>query len=402
MNYQQAVSYLEDRKKLGMALGLDRVRALLSALGNPHKQFKSILVAGTNGKGSVVAMLSAAITASGIKTGAYTSPHLLYYTERVRINDADVGREEFAEAISKVSVVLERRDESIGHPTVFEIITAAAFLIFAGREVELALLEVGLGGRLDATNVVEPIISVITNVGLEHKEILGGTIENIAGEKAGVIRPGVPVVTSAEGRALDVIKAVSSERGAPLYSACAKENSPLIGKHQRANFGVVNETVDVLGKMGYTVGVRDGVRGVRWPGRFDVVSGKPLIILDGAHNPGGAAALADSLKEYGYKMPLTIILGVLKDKDISGMIRFLAPLADRIIATKSTHERAAGPEAIESEAKKYLNDVVVEKSVEGALERALEKGLEQTILVCGSLFTVAEAHLLLTRERALR
>ncbi len=432
MNYTESIAYLEKLESLGIHLGLDRVNALLSRLGDPHKDFKSILVAGTNGKGSVIAMLEGVLLEAGYKVGMYTSPHLKSYTERIRIDGKDLKNSRFAEIVALVRKNINKIPENLGNPTLFEALTAGAFLKFSREKVDYGLLEVGLGGRLDATNVVKPEVSVVTNVDYDHTEILGQDIKKIALEKAGVIREGVPFITAAEGEALELLVSISSETHAPLYfvrNSLAKESLPLaadyisvekdmiglegekvsikgryglydeleiplIGNHQAINVGVVIGVLEALRDNGINIGseeIRKGLAKTKWRGRFEIISKKPLIILDGAHNPGGAKALKKSLEEIGFKKPLTLVLGILSNKDIQKIVEILAPLGERIICTMSKHPKAAFPEIIEREALKYSSNVIVAPSVHDALRKSLEGAVDQTICVTGSLFTVADA-----------
>jgi len=411
MNYKGAVRSIEAREKFGINLGLSRIKALLSLLSDPQDCFKSVLIAGTNGKGSTAAMLSAVLTDAGYRTGLYTSPHLLSYTERIRLNEKDISPSEFASAVSAVEKVLKKHKKTIKDPTVFEILTAAAFLVFAEKKVDIAILEVGLGGRLDATNTVNPLVSVITNVGLDHTDVLGKSIAKIAKEKAGIIKKGIPVVTAAEGAALKVITDVTRTIGTTLAvpAAClpARQGrqvvvrdfrtdltSPLLGRHQKKNLAVALEVLSVLRKKGFALSENDikrGLKKTRWRGRFEIASKDPLIILDGAHNPAGAKALRETLERADISRPATLILGILSTKDVPSIVRELVPFFDRVIATKSSHLKAASAGDVAREAKKFIPDVFCAENVKKALSLAGASGKSRTAVVTGSLFTVADA-----------
>jgi dihydrofolate synthase/folylpolyglutamate synthase len=397
MNYKGAVRSIEAREKFGVNLGLSRIKALLSRLSDPQDCFKSILIAGTNGKGSTAAMLSAVLTDAGYRTGLYTSPHFFSYTERIRLNEKDISPSEFASAVSAVEKVLKKHKKSIKDPTVFEILTAAAFLIFAEKKVDIAILEVGLGGRLDATNTVKPLVSVITNVDLDHTDVLGESIAKIAKEKAGIIKKGVPVVTAAKGAALNVIFDVKKTVGTTLRVVRDLRTGltpPLIGRHQKKNLAVALGVLNILKSKGFALSENDikrGLKKTRWRGRFEIASKDPLIILDGAHNPAGARALRETLVSADISRPATLIMGILSTKDVPSIARELVPFFDRAIATKSSHLKAASALCVAREAKKFIPDVRCALNVKVALDIARASGKSRTTVVTGSLFTVADA-----------
>jgi dihydrofolate synthase/folylpolyglutamate synthase len=425
MNYFEAVAFLESKEKFGINLGLPRVGKLLGYLGDPQKKFKSIVIAGTNGKGSVSAMLSSVLNSAGYRVGMYTSPHFLSYTERVRVNEKDTSEQAFSSAVCTVKNVLEKHGRSLNGLTVFEILTAVAFVIFAKEKIDVAILEVGLGGRLDATNVVSPLLSVITNIDYDHTDILGKRIQGIAREKAGIIKRGVPVITAAEGDALKVICKIAKKLGSKVTVVgtgdivkCAasldgeavsvrsiggKDMSlytPLIGAHQALNLALAVRIAEALKGMGFNISIvhlKVGLRRVRWTGRFEIVSKKPLIIVDGAHNPAGAMALRRTIEELKLERPITLILGVQSNKDIRSIARTLFGAVDRVIVTRSSHPNAAKVEVVSKECDKHSKRVFVEKNVEGSIALALDLGPDQTILIAGSLFTIADAMKVLRR-----
>jgi len=399
VNYSEAIEYIEGRQKFGVNLGLSRIKALLAHLGDPQKKFKSVVVGGTNGKGSVVAILGALINDSSMKSGIYTSPHLLEYTERIRLNEADVGRETLAKAISRVRRVLDENFPDVGEPTVFEVLTAAAFLIFAESGVELAVLEVGLGGRLDATNVVDPLVTAITNVELDHTEVLGKDLRSIALEKAGIIKIGTPLVTGIrQQKILDLVKKIAAEKDAPVFvvndlmrNVKSDLKIPLYGRHQLMNLAIALGILELIPVKLSQDQINERVFKVRWPGRLQIINKKPLIVLDGAHNPSAAVVLQDALKELQAKRPMRLILGIGDYKDIPGIVLNLVPGFDSVICTRSYHPRAARPEEICKHVSKMGMPSSCVDPVGRALDEVLEKGEKQTVVVAGSLFAVADA-----------
>jgi len=379
-------------------LGLIRVNQVLSALGLPQNKFQSIHVAGTNGKGSVCAMLDSILREAGFKVGLYTSPHLFKFNERIKIQDQDISDRRLEMGIEKVKKAGEGLDL-----TTFEILTCVAFDYFAERKVDYAVVEVGMGGRLDATNVIIPLVSVITNIDYDHTEYLGNTLEQIALEKAGIIKPGVPVVT-AENKpvALRVIRETCRLKGSRLWelgegelnepaNEFAVKNlgenlfSPLIGPHQRLNEALAVKVAEIL-KLKEEA-IEKGLKKTHWPGRFQIIAYDPLTIVDGAHNVAGAAALAETIREMKIKSPLTLVLGIQCYKNIAGMLNILGPLADPLIITCSSHPQAAPPAEIVMKIDK--GRIIIIYSVAEAVEVA--RGFDQPAIITGSLFTVAEA-----------
>ncbi len=411
------------------------MRAILRELGDPHRRFRSVLIAGTNGKGSTAATLASILRSAGHRTGLYTSPHLSRVNERICINGEEIGEEQFGDIHQRVEAVAHRlvdAGELPWHPSFFEVLTAMAFDHFAGAGVEIAVLEVGMGGRLDATNVVEPVVSVITDIALDHQKFLGGTITQVAREKAGIIRPGGVVVTLPQHpEANDVIGNTIAERGAHAVSAVpyvppvapgAKEvpgvapngvrtsyplrvmgeeivvDSPLVGRHQLRNIALAIAAAEELNRSGFRVTARDierGIRETRWPGRFQrlaATAGSPEIILDVAHNPAGTWALRSALSEYAAERPLVLVFGVMRDKAVAEIAEILFPLAEHVIATRAENPRSASPEEIRDAAARTGAEVVIEPIVAGALQRARELASKDGIVVVtGSIYVVGEA-----------
>jgi len=415
--YQQSLDYLYRLEKFGMIFGLTKVEGILEAIGNPHREIEAIHVGGTNGKGSAAAMMASILQKEGYRTGLYTSPHLIRFTERIKINGKEMEQEEVAELVGWMK---ERIDEAGVTPpfTFFDFTTAMAFLYFKQKMVDLAVLEVGLGGRLDSTNVIDPILSVITNIAKDHEEQLGRSLLKIAGEKAGIIKKGRPLITAAtQPQVLRLFSKICREKGSAcyrvgrdfLYVQNGEQNFDYQGLHRKLwnislNLGgphqIVNATtalgaMEVLDDLGYSVSndaMIEALKEVEWPGRLEIVCSSPRVVLDGAHNPAGVLALKESMeKEFQYRH-LNLILGVMKDKDIKSILHLLAPLAHHLILTRPHTDRAAPPAHL---LKALGKDGKKAEIVEG-LENAIEQGLSLTrdddlLCVTGSLYTVGEA-----------
>ncbi|MFH1542711.1 MAG: folylpolyglutamate synthase/dihydrofolate synthase family protein [bacterium] len=367
------LKYLESLEKFGINLGLDRVRLLLEKLGNPQTKFKSIHIAGTNGKGSTACMIASILREAGYKVGLYTSPHLLDWRERFKVDGKDISKKEFAEGVRKIKGISRRIKGNQGVPTVFEVTTALAFWYFAKKKVDYAVVEVGLGGRLDATNVIIPEVSVITNIELEHTEILGKTLTKIAKEKAAIIKPGVPVVTGERKQGTSrVIREEAKRKGCKL--TIVKTNLSTRDGYQKLNRACAVAAIKAAKIRITNHEIRRGLAGADWPGRLQIVSKRPLVIVDGAHNPAGIKALVSTLKaEYTNKF--TIVFGCQKTKASKAMIRLLKPINQHLIITQSSHDKAASfPGAT--------------KNIKQALKQWDQKS---PLLITGSLFLVADA-----------
>lgn len=418
----KTLDYLLSLHGHGIKLSLGRIKELLRLLGDPQNNFPSIHIAGTNGKGSTAAYLSCISGKAGFKTGLYTSPHLIRFNERIQVSGRPISDKEMQRIAAKVRRAAKRMSGHDRTLTFFEFTTAMAFLYFKERSVDIGIIETGMGGRFDATNVITPLASVITNIGLDHTDYLGTKVEDIAFEKAGIIKRGVPVITAEEkAGALRVIEKASRQKGARLfnighdftpkkrpkggldYSGIELEIKGLTpglrGAHQLKNAACALAAVEVLQERGFKIpvkSIRQGLKETVWPARIEVVSKRPLVILDAAHNPGGALTLANALKGFRYKN-LTLVLGIMADKDIRGMLSCLAPLADRIIACAPETDRAASPDVIIRMLKPFSKPAVAMGSVKDALAEAL-KGARKGDAVCvtGSIFTVGEAKKYLT------
>jgi dihydrofolate synthase/folylpolyglutamate synthase len=387
-------------------LGLERIRTVLSALGDPQKSFRSVHVAGTNGKGSTCAMIEAALRSTGVRTGLFTSPHLVEPTERIQIEGIPVTQGQFQRAFEVVHETAGKLDLDC-HPTYFETVTAMAFWLFRGLGVETAVIETGLGGRLDATNVIEPILTVITPIDFDHEAYLGHTIEAIAGEKAGILKAGVPAVFARqrqeakavlEARARELgIRVARAEdfeiRDLEIYARGSRFNGltcPLAGEHQ-----VDNAVTAVLALRELGV-APEGIADASWPGRLEFVSPNPDVILDGAHNPAGARALARYLTRFYAGQKIWMIFGAMRDKAIEEVAEILFPMAGELILTAPDSTRAIRPEALVELAGRGR----CAENLEAALEivRA-EADSDDVVVITGSLFLIGEARRAYSRCR---
>jgi len=418
---------------------LAHMHVLLEALEHPERKFPAILIAGTNGKGSTAATLSSILQDSGYKTGLYTSPHLVRINERVRVNGAAISDDDFAglhDLVDRSAERLVTEGELPWHPSFFEMLTAIAFEYFAREKVEIAVLEVGMGGRLDATNVVEPRVSIITDISLDHQKFLGDTLTEISREKAGIIRAGGVVVTLPQTpEANDVLgntildvgaKAVSAVPYMPPVSPNSAQyllpssqgkagyisryplhvmgteisiETPLVGRHQLRNIALAIAAAEQLSRQGFTAisaaTIERGIRNTHWPGRFQVLPGTPdhpEVVFDVAHNPAGAWALRSTLSAAYEDRPLIFVFGAMRDKAVSEMAEILFPLADRVIATHADNPRAATPAEIRAAARRVSVDFDEAPEVPAALASArAAAGTRGLVVVTGSIYIVGEA-----------
>jgi dihydrofolate synthase/folylpolyglutamate synthase len=425
LNHEDALTWLYSLENMGIKLGLERMRKLLRVLGDPQQSFRSVHVAGTNGKGSVSAMCASIFETAGYRTGLYTSPHLVDFEERIQVDGERIGPLEVASLCEELRGLIESDGFPEGRQmTFFEITTVMAFLHFARKNVRIAVIEVGMGGRLDATNVIQPDCTVITRIGLEHVQYLGDTIAKIAYEKAGIIKEGVTVVTAEQDEeGLRVIDAVARDRGSPLlsvgreveyqlndtglegvdvhlHSINREVRLPLLGSYQAENAAMACECALEVRNRGLEVRESDiaiGLSKVRWPGRLEVMARDPLVIVDVTHNPDGAKAIARDLRSMK-KAGLVLVLGVLNDKDLRGICRELGPLADKAVATSPRTKRAFPADTVARVLYEFTDDVTVETDVGGAIERALMLAHpDDIVLITGSLYTAGEARQWLRR-----
>jgi dihydrofolate synthase / folylpolyglutamate synthase len=420
--YSETLEYLYGLETFGIVFGLDAVTWILSLLGNPHQSFSSVHIAGTNGKGSVASMIAETLSRAGYRTGLYTSPHLTSFTERISVSGRQITEPEVVELTGQIKACVE--SDGSAHPfTFFDFTTALAFRYFKEKSVDIAIVETGLGGRLDSTNVLSPMVSVITNVDFDHEEYLGTTIESIAQEKAGIVKDRIPAVTGADGAALGIIRATCRERKAPLYalgeafdytrladqvmsyrgvrSRFDELSVGLQGDHQLFNAALALCTLELLQEKGYAIregAIREGVSRVRWPGRLELIrgrSGRPDVLLDGAHNPQGARALASFLRTHFSRTKKTLVFGVMKDKNYAGMLKELLPVAETAIVTKPNIGRAAEPELLTA----LAPCAMVTGSVKEALKRAFEdEPDDRLVVVTGSFYTLGEAKKFLEQQ----
>jgi len=406
--YTEALAYLnqfinyertQPQRYAPETLSLDRVNQLLERLGRPDRAYRSIHIAGTKGKGSTAAMIESCLRAAGYRTGFYSSPHLHTFRERMRVDNEYISREDFAQLVDE----LEPHLKAVEGATWFEITTTLAFMFYVRSRIDVAVLEVGLGGRFDATNVVTPIVSVITSLSMDHMNLLGNTIEQIAFEKAGIVKRQVPVVSAPQvPEAMDVLRRVARARGAKLIVAAPPPPSPdsqrkewrlpLLGAHQQINASVAVAALRIADERGLAVSeeaIRDGLETVKWPGRLEVLSRDPWVVVDGAHNGDSAQKLAAALREVFHIDKWTLIVGISADKDIPAILDGLLPIAERVIVTRASNSRAAGIEALETHVADRGCEPTPAASVADALEIAQRD--RSPIIITGSLFTVADA-----------
>jgi dihydrofolate synthase/folylpolyglutamate synthase len=431
MTYQEAIAYLHsltDYEKTRIerytpeTLDLSRVERLLAAVGDPHTGFLALHIAGTKGKGSTAAFAESCLRAAGYRTGLYTSPHLHTFRERIQLAGRKIAREEVVALVEEIHPLIERTPGA----TTFEVITTIGFLHFARKGVEVAVVEVGLGGRLDATNVLTPEVSVITSLSLDHTYLLGNTLAQIAFEKAGIIKPGVPAVSAPQrAEAIQVLEKVSQERKSPLIEVgrdwdydpgladlegqsftvrrVADGGSeldgtywiPLLGRHQLENSASAIAALEVMRGRGFHISaqaVGDGMRNVQWPGRLEILSREPLVVVDCAHNPYSAHVLRQALEEWFPGRRWVLIFGASTDKDIRGMLLELLPVSEYTIVTRSDHPRASPPMELADAVASVGSGAEVSVNVRKALQRGMavmDPG--SGLLVTGSIFVVADA-----------
>ncbi|RJQ55288.1 MAG: bifunctional folylpolyglutamate synthase/dihydrofolate synthase [Nitrospiraceae bacterium] len=422
--YDTAVNYLYSLQKHGIKLGLANTEKMMRILGNPHTSFRAVHIAGTNGKGSTSAAIASILQENGFKTGLFTSPHLVSFTERIRINNTRIEEAEVIKIASLVHDSIKRTDLT---PTFFEFVTAMAFHYFSEKNVDWAVIETGMGGRLDATNIIKPEASVITNISLDHNEFLGGALADITREKAGIIKPGIPVITSSgkpevTGQLSDIAEKRGSEihvygrdfKGSLLkmdaghisfdYAGCNNYSGlsmPLTGRYQLYNGCAAVKTCEVLRERGVSISdnaVKKGLLNVRLEGRLECVSENPRVFVDGAHNPEAAESLADSIGELFPRKKVVLVTGIMADKDIRGILQPLTGISETVILTKPAYERAAPPERLMDDLlslKKAGLDVprllLTAPTVAEALELAKKHCAEDNIiLVTGSFYTIGE------------
>jgi len=441
--YQDALDYLysyidyslkRNFRYTADKFNLDRLYKFMHYLGDPHKDYGIIHVAGTKGKGSVSAMCASVLTAEGYKTGLYTSPHMVDFTERVQVDGRHIPKEDLVEIVEQLKPVTEKVPEI----TTFELTTAMAFLYFSQKNVDYVVLEVGLGGRLDATNIVEPLVSVITSISYDHVKILGNTLSEIATEKAGIIKPNIPVVISPQKEEARLkIEQIAQEKNSPIirvgrdYLYAADSHSldgqtlllwtpeeqplvdefiesagrtiwsptrlriPLLGFHQVENAATAYATLKTVEKYGVSLSqraYREGFARVQWPGRMEIMRKQPPVVIDSAHNRYSALKLRQAMDDYFPGLPIILVFGASEDKDIEGMFHELMPRVWRVITTESMHPRSIDADSLAKIVHRFGRPVQALLPIEDALISALEEaGQESVVLVSGSIFIAAAA-----------
>ncbi len=418
MNYNEALDYIHGTLKFGSKLGLHNIEALLKLMGDPQKKLKFVHVAGTNGKGSTTAFISSILIESGYKTGVFTSPYIQRFTERMRIGNDEIGRHELAEITEFVKGNVDKMlAMGENHPTEFEIVTAIAFEFFYRNNCDIVVLEVGLGGRFDSTNIIDtPLVAVITTISYDHTERLGSTLPEIAFEKAGIIKPGGTVVIYGQNADVEqVFEKACKERGAKLYKTDFSDlylhefgidgqtfsfdeykdlKIGLLGKHQLNNAATAVNTAKHLKEKGFDIpeaALRSGLLKARWPGRFEVVSKEPVVIIDGAHNADGAQMLRNSLDEYFPGRPVSFIMGVLSDKDYKSMMKTVLPGCKRLFAISTNSPRALSASDLAKNAQKHCKNVQVSDTIESALETCIKTASHNEVICAfGSLYYIGE------------
>jgi dihydrofolate synthase/folylpolyglutamate synthase len=427
VTYQESLEYLTSLGRFGIKLGLERTEALLHALDDPQELFQGVLVAGTNGKGSVCAMVSSVLQAAGYRVGLMPKPHLISYTERIQVDQRPIAEADFAALLTELQPAINKVAAQLGPPTEFEILTSAAFYYFARAGIDLLVCEVGLGGRLDSTNVLDLGVSVITNIALDHTQHLGSTLEAIAAEKAGILKPDSIAITAAQPPALAVIEAKARDQQIPLLrlgqeiqlSATDKEwagvqatvttpggtyrdlRIPLLGIYQADNAALAVASIDALRSRGWDISdgaLRDGLARTRWPGRLEVIARDPIVLVDGAHNPAGLERSLQAAQKLANSRPLVIVFGAMKDKDLPSMLALLRSVNAPVIFSRIDWHRAAPPADL---AALFRGESETAESATEALNRARDRaGRDGMVFVCGSLYLVGEVKALPVRTPA--
>ncbi|MCX6818297.1 MAG: bifunctional folylpolyglutamate synthase/dihydrofolate synthase [Candidatus Aenigmarchaeota archaeon] len=419
MNYAEATGYIQRLNKFGMKLGLERVERLLELLGNPQKSFRSILVGGTSGKGSTTVMIGSVLREAGYRTGVFVKPHLSDFRERISVDGKMIPESDFVRLVGKIKPLAERMSVESEGPTFFEFITAVAFEYFCEQRVQFAAVEVGLGGRLDATNTLIPDVCIITHVSLEHTNILGDTVEKIAREKAGIIKRGCVLVTADKNKdVLRLLEKTCAERGAKFLRAPEIRNAistsagnefifegesifvALAGRFQLENIACALAAIRSLGEIPVKA-IKKGLANTKWPGRFELVSKRPFVLLDGAKDVASTRSLTGSLNLIKYNKLYTVF-GVSDDKLFPEMLRELAGATDFFIFTKHKMlNRGVEPSELARYAGKQNKNFIIVNDVKDAVRKAMKlAGKNDLVLVTGSLFTVGEAREIWFRKKS--
>lgn len=431
MTYKEAMDYISSVGRFGSNYGLERTFRLLELLGSPHEKIKFIHVAGTNGKGSTTAMITKILRGFGYKVGMYTSPYLEEFEERIQINGENINKDTLVNLLEEVKIAISKViEEGYQHPTEFEIITALMFLHFYNEKVDYGVIEVGLGGRLDSTNVLTPKVSVITSISLDHMNILGDNLKDIAKEKAGIIKAGVPVILYPQEKEVEeVIVNVAKEKNSKVYFIKKEAGRlininyeelyqnveiesyknkytiklPLLGEHQISNLNVALHTIEVLCEQEMVNLDKNllekSLEDVKWIGRLEVLGKKPTIVIDGAHNIDGIKALRKNIEKYFKYNKIYLLLGILADKQVKEMIEEIAEIAEKIYALTPHSERAELSEDLKNEILKYNSNTIALESYEEAFLLALKEAKEEDlILISGSLYMIGDMRKIITRK----
>ncbi len=413
MNREEAMNFIDNSKKFGSRLELCRIEKLCALLGNPQDKLKFVHIAGTNGKGSTSLYIHNMLMSAGYKTGLYTSPFIYKFNERIQINGSEIPDDDLTDVMSSIEQASKKMmEEGFEHPTEFELITAAAFLYFAKEKCDIVVLEVGLGGIFDATNVIKtPVLSVITSISLDHTDYLGDTVGEVAKNKCGIIKEGVPVLSYMyqPEEALSVIKSTASQRNAPLtlvqgdtleikeVNICGNSFSykgeeytlRLIGEYQIYNAITSITAAEILNRAGYKISgqdIKSALESAKWPARFEILEKEPLIIADGSHNADGMRAFVDTAKKV-FSEKTVCVFGMLKDKDYDYCLMKLSEICDTIVVTEVDSPRREAVENLEKTAKKYIQNVYAEKDNKLALEKAKTLARKEgTVIALGSLY----------------
>lgn len=431
MNYNEALQFIHESHKFGMRLGLDNIKKLLELLGNPQDNLNIIHVAGTNGKGSTCSFISSILKESGYKVGLYTSPFLETFTERIRVNGENIEEEEVGKIVSLIKEKIEIMvSEGYSYPTEFEIVTAMAFYYYNQEKVDFVALEVGLGGRYDATNVIDkPVVSAITSISLDHTGILGDTLAKIAFEKGGIIKEDCPtIVYPQQEEASEVIKNICAEKKSK-YIECDFKNIEikssninsqiyncningkelndleikLIGDHQIKNSIVALNVIEYLNDIKITniseENIRKGLLETKWPGRIEKISENPMFIIDGAHNEEGAKSLANSIEKYFENKNKILVIGMLEDKDIDSVLDLLIPKFNKVITTTPDNPRAIDANKLKEKIERYNIEVTCKPNIKEAVDYALEiSNKDDVIISAGSLYMIGNVRTIIVNK----
>jgi dihydrofolate synthase/folylpolyglutamate synthase len=431
MTYEEAMNYITSVGRFGSNYGLERTLRILELIGNPHEKLKVIHIAGTNGKGSTTAMVSKILRGYGYKVGMYTSPYLEEFEERIQINGQNINKNILVKLLEQIKIAINKViEEGYEHPTEFEIITALMFLHFYNEKVDYAVIEVGLGGRLDSTNVLTPKVSVITSISLDHVNILGDNIKDIAKEKAGIIKENVPVILYPQEKEVeDVILQAAREKKSKVYLVkndnsklihidndelyqnveveCFKNtysvNLPLLGEHQILNLSVALNTIEVLYESENIIInkelIEKSLEDVEWIGRLETLMKKPTVLIDGAHNIDGIRALRKNVEKYFKYNKLYLLLGILADKQVKEMVSEITPIAEKVYALTPHSDRAELCEDLKNEILEYNSNTIALESYEEAFSLALQEAKEDDlILISGSLYMIGDMRKIITSQ----